>query len=317
MRDHHSMPTIWESSRNRLLRPLTLAVALTTLAGTLEAANPILVGAGDIAKCGGTLKRAEATASLLDQVVAQASRQTPPQPVVVFTLGDAVYPRGREKEFRKCYEPTWGRHLERTRPAIGNHEYGSGRGEAFFEYFGEAAGPPGLGYYSYDLGNWHIVVLNSACRRAGGCEPESTQYQWLEQDLKQNGRRCTLAYFHHPLWSTGPHGQKNEMQPLYELLYEFGVEAALAGHDHHYERFAPQDPSGAADPRGVRQFVVGTGGRGGRWFLRERPRGGPNSEVARSGVFGVLKLELQPDAYTWEFLSIDKSFQDSGSQGCH
>ncbi len=295
-----------------------LLLALWTLLPSAPAQHPILVGAGDIAKCGSPLARAEQTARLLDQVVAEAQAEPSPTPVVVFTLGDAAYNRGRPAEFQRCFDPTWGRHRERIRPAPGNHEYGTVGAAGYFEYFGAAAGEPGRGYYAYDLGEWKVLVLNSVCRRVGGCLPGSPQHDWLAAELRDDPRRCTLAYFHHPLWSSGGHGQEKKMLPLYRLLYEGGVELVLSGHDHHYERFAPQTPDGALDlERGIRQFVVGTGGRGGRWYLRERPRPGPNSEVASGGVFGVLKLELLPEGYRWEFLSTDGGFTDSGERVCH
>lgn len=285
---------------------------------SFEGGHPILVGAGDIAKCGPRLQNAEKTATLIDQVVAEASRGDPPSRVVVFTLGDTVYPHGKPREYAQCYDVTWGRHKERTRPAIGNHEYETDGGRPFFEYFGPRAGPPGEGYYSYDVGAWHVVALNSVCRSVGGCGPGSPQYEWLKRDLQDNAKRCTLAYLHHPLWSSGGHGRHEKVRPMYELLYQFGAELALSGHDHHYQRFAPQNPAGELEPqRGIRQFVVGTGGRGGRWYVRDKPRPTPNAEAATGAVIGVLKLVLKPDSYQWEFLSADGSFEDAGEASCH
>ncbi len=286
----------------------------------LRAAEAILVGAGDIAKCGKRLKDAEATARVLDRLFVELSAATgdgyrPVDDAAVFTVGDNVYKNGTPEEFQECYDPTWGRHRERTRPAIGNHDYDGRDAEPYFEYFGETAGEPGKGYYSYNLGDWHIVVLNSVCKKVGGCDEGSEQYQWLAQDLQENPSRCTAAYFHHPLFTSGKHGPQKKLKPIYQVLYDHGVELVLSGHDHNYERFAPQTPDGKLDrERGIRQFVVGTGGREHRKIRRQAP----NSEVRDRSSFGVLKLTLKPDRYDWEFLPVDgAAFQDAGTGMCH
>jgi hypothetical protein len=300
---------------------LCLVVAASVFLGGLPARLPaveaILIGAGDIARCGPRLPAAEATAKLLDEFFASHAGPDGARPpeAVVFTLGDNAYTRGRAREFANCYDPTWGRHKTRTRPAAGNHEYGTRGAQPYFDYFGAAAGNPGKGYYSYDLGDWHIVVLNTVCGRVGGCGPGSPQYDWLSADLKANPSRCTLAYMHHPLFSSGKHGAERSIRPLVEVLYGAGADVMLAGHEHDYERFAPQTPQGMADPeRGIRQFVVGTGGREHRRIGRPQP----NSEIRDSSSFGVLKLMLHPGSYDWEFIPVEGSeFRDSGHGKCH
>ena len=204
----------------------------------------MLVGAGDIGVCGSSA--AAATGQLLDGVNG-----------TVFTTGDNAYPNGSEANFRDCYEPYWGRHRARTRPVAGNHEYEAGGGVPYFNYFGENAGPFGLGYYSYRAGSWHVVALNSEVPSG----PGSAQMQWLRAELSGTRSQCTLAYWHRPLFSSGPHGPNASMREIWRVLYEFDADVVIAGHEHLYERFAPQDPDGRADSmRGIRQFTVGTGG---------------------------------------------------------
>lgn len=259
----------------------------------------VLVGAGDIALCGSSAD--EATANILDAI-----------PGTVFTLGDNAYPDGTDSDFARCYEPSWGRHRARTRPAPGNHEYHTAGAAPYFSYFGAAAGEPGKGYYSYDLGGWHIIVLNSQCSEVGGCGPGSPQYEWLKNDLATHQSPCTLAYWHHPLFSSGPHGNNPEVRPFWELLYAAGAEIVLNGHDHDYERFAPQDPSGNPAPDGIVEFVVGTGGGNLYSFGTVKP----NSLVRNNTDHGVLKLTLRPDGYDWEFISVSGRFSDSGTGAC-
>ena len=265
----------------------------------------VLVGAGDIASCD-DLKGAEATAKLIDDI-----------PGTVFAAGDLAYPDGSDEQFAKCYGPTWGRLKDRTRPAPGNHEYHSDGASGYVRYFGAAAGDPKKAYYSYDLGAWHIIVLNSECKDAGGCEVGSEQEQWLRQDLNTHPTKCTLAYWHKPLFSSGAeHGNDSEVKPLWDDLYAANADVVLNGHDHDYERFAPQDPSENLDPqRGIREFVVGTGGKNShRSFATPRP----NSEVREADTFGVLKLTLHSTSYEWEFLpEAGKTFTDFGTGTCH
>ncbi|MBZ5541388.1 MAG: metallophosphoesterase [Acidobacteriia bacterium] len=241
-------------------------------------------------------------------------------PGTVFTAGDLAYGNGSAEDFTVCYERTWGRFKERTRPALGNHEYKAGGAAPYFAYWGPVAGPAGKGYYSYKLGAWHIVVLNTNCDQpgVGGCAAGSPQEQWLRKDLAEHPAACILAYGHHALFSSGffpSHAIHPELRPLWQALYEAHAEIVLAGHEHSYERFAPQNPQGRADPQGgIREFVVGTGGRS------HTPLGRPtkNSEVRNADTFGVLKLTLAQGRYTWEFLPEEgQTFRDSGSGTCH
>ena len=184
-----------------------------------------------------------------------------------------------------------------------------------YQRFGLAAGDPSTGYYSYNLGAWHIIVINSSCADVGGCGAGSAQEQWLRADLGANPAACTLAYWHHPLFSSGEHGNNTIMLAIWQALYDFDADVVLGGHDHDYERFAPQAPDGAADPaRGMREFIVGTGGKSLRPFFTALP----NSEVREASTFGVLKLTLSPTGYTWQFVPVaDETFTDTGSDTCH
>lgn len=268
----------------------------------------VLVGAGDIASCRDP-KGARATAKLIEQI-----------PGTVFAAGDLAYEKGTPAEFKNCYGPAWGRFKDRTRPALGNHEYVDHVAAGYFQYWGAKAGPKGKGYYSYDLGNWHIVVLNTNCgmHAMGGCAMGSPQEAWLRADLADHPNACILAYGHHALFSSGlfkSHAMHPELGPLWEDLYAAHADLVLAGHEHSYERFAPQDPEGKADPEhGIREIVVGTGGRS------HDPLGfaTPNSEVRNWETYGVLKLTLAPGKYNWEFIPEEgKPFRDSGSATCH
>jgi hypothetical protein len=263
----------------------------------------VLVGAGDIADCT-NLSGAEATVKLLEA-----------NPGTVMALGDLAYPNGTAEDF-KCYDKTWGRVKDRTRPAVGNHEFHSSGATYYFQYFGAAAGNPKTGYYSYDLGSWHIVVLNSECAEVGGCGAGSPEEKWLRTDLAAHPAGCMLAYFHKPRFSSGlNHGNDPEVGAFWQALYDYNAELILNGHDHDYERFAPQDPNGNADPkRGIREFVVGTGGKSHRLFgVRKK-----NSEVRNDSAYGVLKLTLKATGYDWKFIpEAGKRFTDSGSGSCH
>jgi hypothetical protein len=260
----------------------------------------VLIAAGDIAACDS--QGDEATAALV------AAREG-----TVAALGDTVYESGTPAEYASCYAPSWGRFKDRTRPAPGNHEYSTRNAVGYFGYFGAAAGPAGQGWYSYDLGEWHIVVLNSNC--GVGCAAASPQGRWLRADLARHPARCTLAYWHHPRFSSGIHGSTPDMADLYGILYEAGADVVLAGHDHDYERFAPLDPNGAPDlERGIRSFVVGTGGDSFYPIFGQLP----GSEVRYSSSFGVLVLTLEPTAYRWEFVTVPGSdFRDAGTGACH
>jgi len=282
---------------------LCTSFSLSSPAQQPSSSTAILVGAGDISDCRDP-SGAEATAKLLDQT-----------PGTVFAVGDLAYPDGTAENF-KCYDKTWGRAKSRTRPAPGNHEFHSSGATPYFDYFGSAAGDPKTGYYSYDLASWHIIVLNSECADVGGCDAGSPQEKWLRSDLSSHHAACTLAYWHKPLFSSGgAHGDDPEIKPLWDALYAAHADLVLNGHDHDYERFAPQNPEGVADPaHGIREFVVGTGGKNHRPFGATQP----NSEVRDATAFGVLKLTLNAHSYTWQFLpEPGKSFTDSGSGSCH
>jgi hypothetical protein len=261
-----------------------------------------LVGAGDIASCSSTGD--EATADLLAGIEG-----------TVATLGDNAYESGTSAEFSGCYEPSWGRQKARTMPSVGNHEYYTAGASGYFGYFGAAAGDPQQGYYSYPLGSWHVIVLNSNCVAVGGCGAGSAQVQWLKDDLGAHPNACTLAYFHHPRFSSSTRGNNSAMVPFWEALYEGGAEVVLNGHAHHYERFAPQTPGGQADlERGIRQFVVGTGGKSLNSFGTVQA----NSEVRFADAFGVIKLTLHPEGYDWQFVTVPSAtVTDSGSGSCH
>jgi acid phosphatase type 7 len=264
------------------------------------ASDPVLVGAGDIATCGH--QGDEATAKLLGSISG-----------TVITLGDNAYPYGRTSDFTNCYDPTWGLYKDRTKPSVGNHEYLTTGASPYFDYFGTAAGDPSKGYYSYERGSsWHIVVLNSNCWKVS-CTAGSTQEKWLKADLAAHPKRCTLAYFHHPRFSSGY--DHPEVAPFWKDLYEARADVVLSGHTHSYERFAPQRPDGTLAPdRGIREFVVGTGGSPLSDFnIIKR-----NSQVRNANTFGVLKLTLHSRSYEWRFKPVaGKTFTDSGSKRCH
>ena len=267
--------------------------------------EPVVVAAGDIASCGS--RGDEATAELLAEI----------DSAIVVALGDEAYENGSAENFRECYDPSWGRFKDRTLPVPGNHEYMTEGAEGYFGYFGEAAGDSSEGYYSYEFGGWHVVALNSnKCMSVIGCHILSQQIRWLKANLADDDKTCTLAYFHHPLFTSGKYRPGvPEVRPLWEALYNAGADVVLSAHDHNYQRFAPQDPDGRADPeRGIRQFVVGTGGRS--HYQIESPL--PNSEVHTDDTYGVLKLTLRPKGYDWRFVPVDgATFSDSGHDQCH
>jgi hypothetical protein len=283
---------------------LAVAVAGLGLAATppAQAADAVLVGAGDIAGC--TSSADAATANLIGSIGG-----------TVFTLGDNAYESGTTQEFNSCYKPTWGRFKGRTRPAIGNHEYLTKGAAGYFDYFGGAAGPRGKGWYSYDAGAWHVVVLNANCDKVG-CGKGSEQERWLRADLAAHGNQCTLAYWHQALFSSDiNHGETPAVGPFWDALYQYGAELVLSAHAHLYERFAPQTPAGRADSTyGIRQIIAGTGGESHYGFAKAKP----NSQVRNGNTFGVLKLTLHSGSYDWRFIpQAGKSFSDSGHGSCH
>jgi Calcineurin-like phosphoesterase len=259
------------------------------------------VGAGDIAD--GTGDFDAQTANLLDAI-----------PGTVFTLGDTVYPNGSTSDFNNYFAPTWGRHKSRIIPAVGNHEYQTANAAGYYAYFGAAAGDPTKGYYSKNLGAWHIIVLNGNCTIIS-CAAGSAQEQWLRADLAANTSVCTLAMWHQPRFSSGDaHGNDTSLGPIWNALYQYNADLVLNGHDHDYERFAPQNPSGVADSvRGIQEFVLGTGGVDPRGFATIRA----NSQV-RASPNGVMKFTLKATGYDFQFVPIaGQTFTDSGSGTCH
>jgi 3',5'-cyclic AMP phosphodiesterase CpdA len=268
------------------------------------AAAPVLVGAGGIASCNSAGD--EATAALIDRL---------PQ-ATVFTAGDNAYERGTAAQFANCYGKSWGRFKARTRPAPGNHDYATAGGGPYYAYFGAAAGPPGQGWYSYDLGAWHVVVLNSNCQGNGRCAKGSAQERWLRADLAASTARCTLAIIHHPRFSSDNiEGSRPHVGPLWDALYAAGADLVISGHARVYERFAPQTPAGKADAAyGLRLINVGTGGRGHAGFKAPVA----NSVVRNGKSWGVLKLTLHGRSYDFAFLPVaGAKFTDAGSASCH
>jgi len=268
----------------------------------------VLLGAGDIVWCRDSAG-AQATAKLIEKI-----------PGTVFALGDLVYDANTLAAFQACYGTSWGKFKDRTRPALGNHEYLAPFAAPYFQYWEAQAGPRGKGYYSYDLGVWHIVVLNTNCNFAGvgGCASGNPQEVWLRQDLSEHANSCILTYGHHALFSSGifrSHSVHSELKPLWDDLYAAHADLMLAGHEHSYERFGPQDPQGRPDAmRGIREIVVGTGGRSHDLLGLALP----NSEVRNSDTFGILKVTLSSHGYTWEFIPEEGgTFRDSGTGTCH
>jgi hypothetical protein len=289
--------------------------------GRQPAADPshvVIAAAGDIACAADPEGSASETENspLRCQAAATADLVSEIEPDAVLTLGDHQYPDGSLARFRASYDLTWGRFAEITHPVVGNHEYGTRGAAGYFDYFGPSAGPREAGYYSYDLGAWHVVALNSECRRVGGCEAGSTQERWLRDDLAAHPASCVLAYWHRPRYSTGHHGDSAETSALWRALQDAGTDIVLSGHDHDYERFAPMNADGAQNPHGIRSFVVGTGGDS--FYRLHSPT--PGREIAIASAPGVLRLALTPDGYDWAFRTVGADPQgtvaDSGTTRC-
>lgn len=279
----------------------------------------VMIGAGDIAVCG--IRGDEATGAMVDSVLKADSVAKVAS--AVFTAGDNAYPSGAEGPsniFARCFNSSWGskRIMQSIHPAPGNHDFENTRGAGYYKYFGDGAGPPGKGYYSYDIGEWHAISLNSEILVDPGSYPGEgkAQEEWLIKDLKEHSKPCTVAYFHRPLFSSGDfHGPTPEVQGLWKILFDNGVELVLNGHDHHYERFLPQTPSGVADSvTGIEEIIVGTGGgdrRGLRYPLAA------NSAAQVHGYWGVLLLTLGAGEYRHAFLDIEGRVWDRGGRKCH
>jgi hypothetical protein len=283
---------------------VAISLALTAPAVPVPPAHAAggatLIGAGDIATCASSAD--SKTAALVQKAGG-----------TVFTAGDNAYSKGSAAQFANCYKPTWGRFKSRTRPAVGDNEYGTPGAKGYFDYFGSAAGPRGKGWYSYDVGGWHIVVLNSNCSDVGGCGKGSAQERWLKADLAATKTKCIAAVWHQPRFSS-VYGNNSATKPFWDDLYAAGADIVINGHHHAYERFAPQDPGGHADPHGIREFLVGTGGAplaGGFKTVQ------PNSQVRNARTYGVLELTLRSGGYDFSFIPVaGSSFHDSGSGTC-
>ena len=296
------------------LAAVALAVILTWSCGGGSDGTPLLVApptpsaitivaAGDIAQCGTAPAEASAAALTAKLVNSQDS--------LALTLGDTTYPVGALSEFTNCFNPTWGAFKDKVRPAPGNHEYMTPNAEGYYTYFGAQAGPDRRGYYSYDFAGWHFISLNSNVE-AG---PGSAQYTWLAADLAASkSASCTVAYWHYPVFSSGRHGSLEQMKDIFQLLQTSGADIVLSGHDHIYERFAPQRADGTLDnARGIRAFVVGTGGAS----LYELRATLPNSEFRDNTHHGVLRLTLRSGGYSWQFVAVGGAVLDSGSANCN
>jgi acid phosphatase type 7 len=299
--------------RDTLVCVLVIAAAFNGAAAQEQSPPAVVLAAGDIADCQKSVfsrflynvlginfdSGAPATASVLKRL-----------PATILALGDLAYPDGSKADFHGCYDRTWGRYKDRTKPVPGNHEYRSLDAEPYFAYWGERAGKPRRGYYSFDVGAWHLIALDSNIEATRN----SVQGRWLRRDLLKTRTRCILAYWHHPIQSSGRVGDSPRLIPLLRILYKHGASIVLAGHAHSYERFAPQDPDGLLNREtGIRQFVVGTGGA----TLRPMIQRHKTSEVFYSDGWGLLKLTLHDDRYAWEFIATDKTeFQDSGTAPC-
>jgi 3',5'-cyclic AMP phosphodiesterase CpdA len=263
-----------------------------------------VVAAGDIAEC--------SPLDLSNSNAARTAALIEPSDLIVLTLGDNAYPDGTPTQFSDCFHPSWGRFKDRIRPSVGNHDYRTPGAAGYFDYFGDRAGPGRRGYYSFDVAGWHFISLNSNIDASVG----SAQYAWLEDDLAASSTAlCTLAYWHHPVFTSGPHGNNARMAGVFNLLHAAGTEIVLVGHDHVYERFAPQDAAGQSDPqRGVRSFTVGTGGARLYSFRAIRP----NSEARDDTTHGVLRLALESAGYRWAFVPAGGGpRRDEGAARCH
>jgi acid phosphatase type 7 len=282
--------------------PSTPAVTSSPSNAPTAPTDPVLVGAGEIGECGPSGD--EETAKLIDGIDG-----------TVFTTGNNAYPNGTAGQYAMCYGTSWGRFEARTRPAVGNVDYQTDGALGYRGYFGPAAtNAEGKTWYSYDLGRWHVVVLDSTCAKIGGCDGASPEGRWLAADLAASKARCTVAIWNQPRFSSGEHGDDVDVEPFWQALYAAGADVVVNGHDHDYERFKPQTPAGELDlEKGIREFVVGTGGTP----LEAFGPGKPNGEIRVSVTPGILKLTLRPQGYDWQFIPVTGSFSDSGSAPCH
>lgn len=277
---------------------LVLALAVSALPGEVMAAGPVIVAAGDIA-CPDPCRAQRRTARLIRVL----------DPRAVLTLGDNQYEDGRFTDFMDSYRPTWGRFKRRTYPTPGNHDYHVPGARGYFSYFGRRAHRRSGGMYSVNIGNWHVVSINTGNRLS------DRKLRWVGRNLSNDRHRCELAFWHHPRWSSGSvHGSNPRMGRLWRVLFRHGVDVALNGHDHLYERFALMNPRGGLAPSaGIRQFTVGTGGRG-LYAAGPRIRG---SQRVIDDRFGVVRMKLHPRGYSWRFVAVGGRVLDRGSHACH
>ncbi|HEX7648853.1 MAG TPA: metallophosphoesterase [Noviherbaspirillum sp.] len=264
--------------------------------------------AGDVADCKKRPPKESAAAKTAALIEAGLERE---KDAAVLMLGDATYPIGMPEEFENCYQPTWGRFKQRTYPTPGNHEYYTPEAIGYYGYFDNIAGPGRRGYYSVDIGTWHVISLNSNLKPT----QNQAQLEWLKEDLDRNKAHCTLAFWHHAMFSSGGHGSDSRMEQAWKLLAAAGADVVLSGHDHDYERFVPKDADGKRDDaHGMREFVVGTGGAKLTPLTLQRS----GSAVSDNSTYGVLKLTLKQQGYEWEFLPVDAGgFKDHGAALCH
>ena len=314
----HSSPALVTHACCVIALIVATAAAASAAAPTASPAPAILVAAaGDIA-CDPKPHLGEKFESLLGGCQASKTAQlvATVHPQALFVLGDAQYESGELDAFKQVYDRTWGRYKAITHPTPGNHEYyRSAEADGYFAYFGASAGPRPGGYYSFNLGDWHIISLNANCNFVGGCGAGSPEETWLRSDLRQDHSACTLAFWHQPRFSSGTHGSDPQYGAFWDDLYAAHADVILGGHDHDYERFAPQTPSAHADrAHGITEFVVGTGGRSHSIFLKRQA----NSEARAAGTFGVLVLRFYAHSFDWHFIPIaGYAFSDRGSRECH
>ncbi len=293
----------------------TAAPTATETSG--DGTTTLVMAAGDIAcnATGGSDCKQEATSNLILNA----------NPDAVLALGDIQYECSEIADYDTYFGPTWGRFKGKIFPTTGNHEYNTGqsycpagvntRGEDYFAYFGSAAGDPSRGYYSFDVGSWHLIALNDNCSQVGGCAVGSPQEIWLRNDLATHSNSCTLAFWHTPRFTSSNAADETRVQPFWQALYDYGAEVVLTGHHHHYERFAPMDANGNQDDvSGVRQFVIGTGGKQGGQSFRTTPK---VTSEARVRSIGVISMTLTSTGYSWQFLTATGAVADSGSTSCH
>ncbi|MFZ6656705.1 metallophosphoesterase family protein [Undibacterium sp. TJN19] len=273
-----------------------------------KAGSVTIYAAGDIADCRKKAPADSMAAATAELIAAGLEKDSTAR---VITLGDNTYPVGKPEEFTRCYEPTWGRFKDKTLPSPGNHDYGMPKGLGYYNYFGDLAGPERRGYYALQLGKWQIISLNSNLDKV----QMQVQLNWLKEELSSNKKNCTLAFWHHPAYSSGGHGNNDIMQEAWKMLAETKADIVLSGHDHDYERFAPLDANGDRDDKnGMRSFVVGTGGA--KLTPMFLPKGA--TEIRDNSTNGVLKLSLQDKSYEWEFLPVPgQNFTDKGKGICH